>query len=195
MSCLSLLALTSCAENPEAGRPSPQASDTTSPATSSSAAPITAPSASSTASPSAPEVPERPSTATGLSLAAGELFIGHYIDLINHSYTTGDPGPLLAASDKGCIGCREIGDFVKISNARNGGLTGYYKDRLTTVKELFRGTNGRLGGSAAIRTGAFRERPTRSASPVPRPASKATLEFTLLPAGGNWVMYEMEINQ
>jgi hypothetical protein len=102
---------------------------------------------------------------------------------------------MLAESDRGCLGCKGIGDFVKISNGKNGGLSGDYLDRLDSVKEIVRGDAGRVGGSAKIQTGAYRERPSPSASLMSRPPASATLEFTLSPANGNWVMYEMEINQ
>ncbi|WP_130383372.1 DUF6318 family protein [Kribbella sp. VKM Ac-2569] len=141
--------------------------------------------------PTAP--PGRPKAAAGATLAAGEAFIGYYVDLLNYSYGTGDSGPLLAASDKGCLGCKAIADYVLKINLKNGTLEGDYKDRLIDVKEIFRGSSGRLGGSATLKSGTFTERDSPSASPVPQGGDTGTMEFTLSPSGGNWVMYEMEI--
>ncbi|MFF0271550.1 DUF6318 family protein [Kribbella sp. NPDC004536] len=146
-----------------------------------------------TALPSTP--PARPQAAVGSSLAAGEAFIGYYVDLMNYSYTTGDPAALLAASDKGCEGCKGIADYVRKVNATNGGLQGDYKDHLVDVKEIYRGETGRLGGSAALKGGKYVERSTPGASPVSQEGSTGTMEFSLLATGGNWVMFEMQINE
>jgi hypothetical protein len=128
-------------------------------------------------------------------MAAAEAFVGYYISLQNYAYTTGDPQYMLAASDKGCLGCKGIGDFVKMSNGSNGGLSGDYLDRLDEVKEIVKAGSGRLAGTAEVSTGDYKERPSPSATPVSRSAGSATLAFTLSPAGNNWVMYEMEINE
>jgi hypothetical protein len=188
LACLCALLLTGCAtSNREASRPAPPAQTT-------AASNPTAIEATTTSVPVA-EPAERPTAATGLTLAAGESFIRYYIDLLNYSYMTGNSEYLLDASDKGCIGCKGIGDFATMSNGRNGGLSGDYKDHLVTVKEIFRGKSGRVGGSAQIRTGAYRERPSPSATPIPRSAATATMEFTLAASGGNWIMYELQIKE
>jgi hypothetical protein len=182
------LLLTACTNSsPEAGRP-----DTTSPSTSRTAVTPSG-SASNSSQPTVP--PARPANATGLTLAAAEAFIGYYVSLQNYAYTTGDPQYLLAESDQGCLGCKGISDFVKVSNGKNGGLSGDYLDHLVSVKEVVRGSSGKVAGSAEVHTGAYKERPSPSAVPVPRSAGSATMDFTLSLAGGNWVMYEMEINQ
>jgi hypothetical protein len=128
-------------------------------------------------------------------LAAGEAFLGYYVDLLNYSYATGDPTAFLAESDKGCVGCMSLADYARKTNAKNGGLQGDFKDQLVDVKEIYRGKSGRLGGSATVKTGTYQERATPGASPIPQPASTGTMEFTLAPAAGNWVMYEMQIDQ
>ena len=66
---------------------------------------------------------------------------------------------------------------------------------LLNVKEIFRGSSGRLGGSAILKSGTYTERDSPSASPVPQGGDTGTMEFTLSPSGGNWVMYEMEIKE
>ncbi|WP_420323355.1 DUF6318 family protein [Kribbella soli] len=197
LACLSATALlASCGQgSPEAGHPN------TAPPTATSTVPTNETSATSGPSntvgtpaanlPTAP--PGRPQAAAGASLAAGEAFIGYYVDLLNYSYGTGDSGPLLTASDKGCIGCKAVADYVQKINVKNGTLEGDYRDRLIDVKEIFRGSSGRLGGSAILKSGTFTERDSPSASPVPQGGDTGTMEFTLSPSGGNWVMYEMEI--
>ena len=177
---------TACSSgSPEAGRPD---STPTPPAATSSATPTTTPQPSSPAVP-----PHRPANASGLTLAAAEAFIGYYVSLQNYAYLTGDPQYMLDQSDQGCLGCKGIGDFVRISNGRNGGLSGDYLDHLVSVKEVTRGTTGRVAGSAEVRTGAYRERPSPSASLVDRAAGSATMEFSLSSSGSNWIMYEVEI--
>jgi len=185
--CLAAQALTACGPgSPEAGRPNtapPSASGTPSGSTGTTPAPTTT-------------SPTRPPAASGSSLAAGEAFISFYVTLMNHASETGDTGPLLADSDKGCIGCKGIADFSRKVNAKNGGLKGDYKDRLATVKEIYRGADTKkVGGSATIKSGAYEERPSPSAAPVSHTPGTGTMEFTLLLRDGNWVMYEMQINQ
>ncbi|TDO27841.1 hypothetical protein EV643_15119 [Kribbella sp. VKM Ac-2527] len=80
-------------------------------------------------------------------------------------------------------------------NAKNGGLQGDYKDQLMDVKEIYRGSSGRLGGSASVKTGTYQERATPGSSPIPQAASTGTMEFTLAASAGNWVMYEMQIDE
>ena len=138
-------------------------------------------------------VPGRPAKAVGLSLAAGAAFIGYYIELLNYSYATGDTVPLLAESDKGCVGCKGIAEYTRKINVKNGSLEGDYADHLVAVKDIYRGQSGRLGGSAAIESGTYVERSSPEASPVPQESATATMKFTLSPSGGVWVMYEMEI--
>jgi hypothetical protein len=200
LACLaSATLLTACGQgSPEAGHPNTAPPQTTSSGpTASTSAPHSAGSTStsppSTALPAAP--PRRPSAAIGSSLAAGEAFIAHYVALLNYSYGTGDGAPLLAASDKGCIGCKAVADYVKKINVRNGTLAGDYNDRLIDVKEIFRGSSGRLGGSAILKSGSYTERKSPGGTPVPQGGTTGTMEFTLAPSGGNWIMYEMEIKE
>jgi hypothetical protein len=114
---------------------------------------------------------------------------------MNYAYETGDPDALLAESDQGCLGCKGFAEYVRKVNAKNGGLTGDYKDRLTSVKEIFRGTDGKVGGSAALKSGVFEERTSPSAAPVAHDPGTGSLEFTLSARDGNWVMYEMQIKE
>ncbi|MFB6720311.1 DUF6318 family protein [Kribbella sp. NPDC056345] len=188
-SCATALALTACAPNsPEAGRPN------TAPTSSSSQ-----PTGPGTNPPSPPALPTTPPTrlpaAAGSSLAAGEAFVGFYVGLINYAYETGDAEPLLAESDKGCLGCKGFAEYVRKTNAKNGGLTGDYKDRLTNVKEIFRGTGGKVGGSAELKSGVFEERTAPTAEPVTHDPGTGTMEFTLSPRDGDWVMFEMQIKE
>ncbi|WP_427885862.1 DUF6318 family protein [Kribbella sp. GL6] len=173
---------------PASGTPTGSANETPS-----SPGPTATGSSPSTNGPTAP--PTRPPSATGPSLAAGEAFIGHYVALLNYAYATGDTGPMMAASDKGCIGCKGVSDYTKKYNASRGTLAGDYNDRLISVKEIYRGKSGRLGGSATLKTGSYTERDSPSASPVPQGNLTGTMEFTLSASGGNWVMYEMEIKE
>ncbi|GAA1532275.1 DUF6318 family protein [Kribbella lupini] len=186
--CLLTTALAACSNSsPEAGRPETGPPPSTgSPDRPSSATP----SASATA-PSKP--PSRPTPASGASLAAGEAFIAYYVSLLNYSYATGDPKPFMAESDQGCLGCKALAGYVQKVNAQNGGLTGDYVDKLQAVKEIYRGEAGKLGGSATLKSGDFVERASPSASPVPKKSATGTMEFTLSPSGGNWVMFEMQI--
>jgi hypothetical protein len=184
LACLGALLITGCASNPQASHPSPQTSGST---------PLRgnpSPTATQSAGP-----PQRPTAAEGLTLAAAEVFVRHYVELLNYSYTTGDPEPLLAASDPGCVGCKGIGDYVRKVNGANGGLTGDYKDTLMNVKEIFRGASGRAGGSATIESGSYVERATPGASPLPQTGRTGTMEFTLSSASGSWIMYEMELKE
>ncbi|WP_337926033.1 DUF6318 family protein [Kribbella italica] len=180
-------ALSACSnDSPEAGRPETAPPVPTGSMTSEGTAPTSGPSEQS----SAP--PDRPATAEGLSLSAAEAFLGHYLALLNFAYTTGDTSPLLAASDKGCVGCKGTADYLAKVNGKNGGLSGDYADRLVEVKEIFKGASGRIGGSLAVQSGNYVERSSPSASPVQKKAHTETWQFTLSAAGNAWVMYEIE---
>ncbi|WP_371406973.1 DUF6318 family protein [Kribbella sp. NBC_00662] len=135
----------------------------------------------------------RPAAANGLSLAAAEAFIRHYIDLMNYASQTGDGAPLLAASDAGCVGCKQYADFAKKVNGSNGGLSGDYLERVTEVSELIRGTAGRLRGSAAVTVGVYTTQTSPSAKPATSKAAKYTEQVALSPSKGNWVMFEIEL--
>jgi hypothetical protein len=100
----------------------------------------------------------------------------------------------MSQSDRGCLGCKALAEYVKKVNARNGGLTGDYVDKLQAVKEIYRAESGKLGGSATLKSGDFVERASPTASPVHQKSASGTLEFTLSPSGGNWVMFEMQID-
>ncbi|WP_157979852.1 DUF6318 family protein [Kribbella monticola] len=191
LACLCVALLTGCTQkSPEAGRP-----DTTLSQPSEATSTPSGPSETPTSPTNSVAPPERPTTASGSSLAAGEAFIGYYVELLNYSYITGDPSAFLTESDKGCLGCKALADYARKTNAKNGGLKGDFKDQLVAVKEIYRGKSGRLGGSATIKTGTYQERPTPGASPIAQPGSTGTMEFTLSPSAGNWVMYEMQIDQ
>ena len=189
LACLCAAVLTGCNNpSPEAGRPNtaPPNSGSTSPTASS---PMGSPKPS-TGKPSV--APERPATAQGLSLAAAEAFVYHYSDLMNYASETGDPAPMLSASEAGCEACQTYADFVKVSNAANGLLTGDYREHLNEVSELVRGQSGRLGGSAVVKVGEYVSRQTPSATPFRSTAETYTRELALAPQNGNWVMFEMK---
>jgi hypothetical protein len=128
-----------------------------------------------------------------LELAAGEAFVRHYVALLNYAYATGDTASMLAVSDKGCVGCNGTAAYLKTTNGRNGGLTGDYADHLVAVTDLFRSSSGRVGGTAEIRSGNYTERVSPSATPEQKRAHTENWQFTLSPASGNWVMYELQV--
>jgi hypothetical protein len=134
----------------------------------------------------------RPKEALGLSLAAAEAFVYYYSDLLNYASDTGDARELLTNSDSGCERCRLYADFVKTSNARNGLLTGDYREHTKEVSELLRGSSGRLGGSAIVAVGGYVSKETKSATPITSKPTTYRRELALSPQGGNWVMYEMK---
>ena len=181
LACLATLALPACSPgSPDAGQPDTSATSS-------------APSASSTPSTAAPTgPPERPSAATGLTLASAEAFVRYYSDLKNYASDTGDSTALLSASEAGCENCKAYADFVKKSNAANGLLTGDYHERLKEVSELVRGQNGRLGGSAIVSVGQYVSRQTPTATPFTSKPKTYTRELALSPQSGSWVMYEMK---
>lgn len=188
LACLATPLLTACSSpSPEAGHP-----DTAPPTPTSTTSQPTSP-ASTTGPGTTP--PARPAAAAGSTLAAGEAFIGYYVDLLNYAYTTGDPEPFLAESDKGCEGCQGLADYVRKINGKNGGLKGDYKNTLLDVKEISRGDAGRLGGSAAIKSGTYEERATPGASPIPQTGRTGSMEFALSSSAGNWLMYEMQLKE
>ncbi|MEV5964631.1 DUF6318 family protein [Kribbella sp. NPDC051952] len=192
LTCLTITtALTACTSpSPEAGHPN------TAPPPASSSAPTNAPATSTPTSNSIPSAPPtRPVEATGVTLAAAEKFVAYYVSLQNYAYATGDAQNFMAESDKGCIGCKAISDFVKFSNGSNGGLSGDYLDKLTSVSQIALGNGGKASGSAELQTGTYVEIPTPSAKPVTRPKASAVMNFTLSTQDNNWVMYELEINE
>jgi hypothetical protein len=176
-------------KSPEAGQPNtaPPNSGSTSSATSTPTAGNSTP---TTGTPSA--APERPKAAEGATLAAAEAFIRYYSDLMNYAADTGDTSPMLSASEAGCETCQTYADFVKVSNAANGLLTGDYREHLKKVSELSRGQGGHLGGSAVVTVGAYVSRQTRSATPFQSKATTYSRQFALSPQDGNWVMFEMK---
>ncbi|GAB2676541.1 DUF6318 family protein [Kribbella swartbergensis] len=193
LACLTTTLLPACTNSPEAGHPNTTA---TSAPTSTSGPDATASSpssgsASTSASPQQP--PIRPSGANGLSLAAAEAFIRYYSDVLNYASETGDTAPLLAASDGGCEGCKLYADYVKKANGKNGGLTGDYREKLTEVSELYRGTNGHIGASALVTIGAYVSKQTPTSKPVASKAAKYKREIALSPKNGNWIMFEMKL--
>jgi hypothetical protein len=128
-------------------------------------------------------------------LSAAEEFLKHYVSLLNFAYATGDVAPLIAASDKGCVGCKGTAEYLLKTNGKNGGLSGDYADHLVAVKELFRGDSGRVGGSVTVRSGNYTERLTPTAKPVQKKARTEDWQFTLAPIGGDWVMYEIQVDE
>ncbi|MFK4084282.1 DUF6318 family protein [Kribbella sp. NPDC020789] len=184
------LALTACGPgSPQAGRP-----NTAPPSTTATQPSVSSPGGPSSSTPTT--VLTRPEAATGLTLASAEAFIGYYVSLLNHAYKTGEIQFFSNESDKGCVGCKSIADFVKVSNGANGGLTGDYLDQLVSVDNVARGAEpGRVGGSAKIRTGAYKERTSPTAKPVDRPVSNSEMTFSLIARDNNWVMFEMDISE
>jgi hypothetical protein len=180
-------ALAACSPNPEAGRPN------TTPTAPTSISPSGQESAPPTSPPVAP--PKRPASAEGSTLAAGEAFIGYYVDLINYSYETGDSEPLLSESDKGCVGCNALAEYLRRINGRNGGMQGDYKNTLLDVAEISRADGGRLAGAATIKSGDYVERLTPGASPVPQEGRTGSMEFALASSSGGWVMFEMQLKE
>ncbi|GAA1594717.1 hypothetical protein GCM10009789_55960 [Kribbella sancticallisti] len=177
------LALTACAaKSPEAGRPN--------------TAPVTpdSPSVRSTTATAQPTIPpERPQSANGLTLASAELFIRHYIDLMNYAAKTGDTSALRDASDLGCVGCGKYFASVEKVNQQNGGLSGDYQEKVVEVVELTRAEQKRLAASTAVTVGNYVARQSPASAPVTVKASAYTEEMVLSPNGGNWQMFEMEL--
>jgi hypothetical protein len=126
-------------------------------------------------------------------LAAADSFVRYYVDLLNYASTTGDTQPLLSASDKGCVRCKDYASYVGRVNAANGGLSGDYIERVKDVPDLFRGDGGRLGGYAAVTIGAYTSKDSPTAKPVTSTVRSYKREFTLAPQGSTWVMYEMDL--
>lgn len=188
LACLATTTLlTACTQgSPEAGHPNTAAPSTsTSPTTTSSSAP-----ASSVAPTSAPQ---RPQSATGLTLSAAESFVRYYVSLLNYASTTGDVGPMTAATAPSCHQCKLYSDYVTKVNAANGGLTGDYFERVDDVPDLFRGDGGRVGGYAAVTIGAYTSKDSPSAKPVTSTATKYKRQFTLTAKQGSWVMAAMQL--
>jgi hypothetical protein len=188
---LAATALGGCgSSSPPAGRPdaTPESS------ISSPTAPSSTPEKPTTSStPVAP--PERPEAALGLSWAAGEAFIRHFIDLMNYSAQTGDVAPVHAASDPGCLGCAAYSDSVKKINQANGGLQGDYFERVLEVSQLTRATDGQLSASTKLKVGAYTARQSPTSKPVTITAAKYVQEMALAPSGGNWTVFEMELTK
>lgn len=197
LACLATTTLlTACSQgSPEAGHPNtaPPPPVTTSAGGTTGTPTGSASSANNTPTPAPASPPTRPATANGLSLAAGEAFVRHYIDLMNYASQTGDGKPLLAASEAGCVGCKEYSDFAKKANAANGGLSGDYFERVVEVKQLVRATNGHLRGSAAVAVGAYTTRDSPSAIPAKSKATNYTEQVSLVASKGNWIMFEIEL--
>ena len=190
LACLATATLlTGCTqESPEAGRP-----NTAPPTASPSGNPLPSESTAATPTPTGP--PTRPADADGLSLAAAEAFVRHYVDLMNYASQTGDGGPLLAASEAGCEGCKQYADFAAKVNAANGGLSGDYFERVSEVSGLVRGSSGHLRGSAAVTIGSYTTKGSASAAPVTSKATSYTEQVALSPSKGNWIMFEIKLEE
>ncbi|WP_238177226.1 DUF6318 family protein [Kribbella sp. VKM Ac-2566] len=191
LACLAATALlASCTQaSPEAGHP-----NTAPPAPSSGSSPSGSSPAATSSTPAVP--PSRPTAAVGLSLAAGEAFVRHYVDLMNYASQTGDGAPLLAESEAGCEGCKQYADFAAKINAANGGLSGDYFERVAEVTGLTRGKNSdRLFGTAAVTIGSYTTKDSPTAKPVTSKPRSYTEKVALSPSSGNWVMYEIKLEE
>lgn len=193
LACLATTTLlAACTQkSPEAGHP-----NTAPPSASSSGSPQSSGSASAATSSMPGTPPSRPAAAAGLTLAAGEAFVRHYVDLMNYASQTGDGAPLLAESEAGCEGCKQYADFAAKINAANGGLSGDYFERVTEVTGLARGSNsGRLFGSAAVTIGAYTTKDSPTAAPATSTPSSYSEKIALSPRNGNWIMYEIKLQE
>jgi hypothetical protein len=175
--------VTACAaSSPEAGRPN------TAPATS-----VTQPAAAVSSPLASP--PERPEAAYGLTLAAAELFIRHYVDLMNYAAATGDTTAMRSVSAKGCVGCGKYYASVEQVNEQDGGLIGDYRERVVEVTELTRTGHEKVSAATNVTVGSYTARQSPSATPVVIKASPYTEEMVLAADGGNWQMFEMELRR
>ncbi|MEV6282941.1 DUF6318 family protein [Kribbella sp. NPDC051770] len=185
------MTLSACgSSSPPAGRPDirPESASSTPTAGQTSVAVTTAPSGPSTA-------PERPAAAFGLSLAAGEAFIRHYIELLNYGARTGDVSAIQTASDPGCLGCAAYIKSVTKINAANGGLKGDFAERLIEVSELTRADDGQLAATTQLKVGAYTAQESSTAKPVSIAAAEYVQEMALAPSGGSWTVFEMELTK
>jgi hypothetical protein len=139
--------------------------------------------------------PERPQGAQGLTLAAAELFIRHYIDLMNYAAKTGDTALLRDISNPGCAGCAKYFGSVEKVNEQNGGLTGDYSERVVEVTELTKTREGRVAASTDVTVGGYTARQSPSATPVVVKAATYTEAMVLSASNGNWQMFEMELTK
>lgn len=186
LGAVGLTVLAACAAgSPEAGRPN--SVPATSPPT------VLASTPPSSAAPSTP--PERPQGADGLTLAAAEMFIRHYIDVMNYAAKTGDTAALRDASESGCLGCAKYFNSVEKVNEQNGGLTGDYLERFVEVTALTRTKKDRLAASTNVTVGSYTARRSPSAKPVAINASVYTEQMVLSAKDGNWLMFEMELTE
>lgn len=172
--------LSACAPgSPEAGRPDIPAAAETRPATANSSVAMT--------------VPVRPDGAYGLTLAAAELFVRHYISLMNYAATTGDASAMRSVSAKDCDGCAKYYTSVEKLNEADGGLGGDYLERVVEVTELTRTGKDKVAASTDVTVGKYLARRSPSATPVVVPATPYTEEMVLAAVSGNWQMFEMEL--
>lgn len=197
LACLATTTLlTACGtSSPEAGRPNTSPPPSSSSAASNSTGTPTDSESAQTPSVTPTVPPARPTAAKGLTLAAADQFVRYYSDLLNYASATGDTGPMLAESEKGCENCKSYADFVAKANAANGLLQGDYLEKITDIPELYRGESGRIGGSAVVAIGAYTSRESKTASPINLKAAKYKREFALSPRGSNWIMYEMKLDK
>ncbi|WP_350278967.1 DUF6318 family protein [Kribbella sp. HUAS MG21] len=189
LACLTTAAsLTACGPgSPEAGQPNTAPPwKSISASTSASASPPGSASPPASAGPTT--APQRPNTAVGLSLSAGESFVRYYVNLMNYASTTGDIAPLMSVTATNCKQCKGFADYVAKVNAANGGLSGDYFERVDDVPDLFRGDGGRLGGYAAVTIGAYTSKDSPSAKPATSTVQKYKREFTLVAQKGSWAM-------
>ncbi len=115
---------------------------------------------------------------------------------MNYASQTGDGAPLLAESEGGCEGCKQYAEIAAKVNAANGTLSGNYFERVAQVTGLTRGSNSdRLFGSTAVTIGSYTTKNSRTAKPVASKSRSYTEKVALSPSNGNWVMYEIKLEE
>ncbi|MFG1910862.1 DUF6318 family protein [Kribbella sp. NPDC048928] len=177
----SAASLAACATgSPEAGRPdvTPAAAEA---------------SPTGSAAKATPTPPTRPEGAYGLTLAAAEQFVRHYISLMNYAAATGDTSGMRTVSATDCDGCSKYYASVEKINEAGGGLSGDYLERVVEVTELTRTAKDKVAATTDVTVGKYTARRSRTSTPVVVQATPYTEEMVLAATGGNWQMFEMEL--
>lgn len=88
--------------------------------------PQPAPSPTKSPSPSetTPTPPEMPEAARERDRAGSELFVRHYIELLNHAQSTGETAPMREAEEPTCRSCKSIREDLENLYASGGSLEG-----------------------------------------------------------------------
>jgi hypothetical protein len=128
-----------------------------------------------------------------VTLSAAELFIRHYIDLMNYAAATGDTSAMRSVSAQACSGCAKYYASVEQVNEQGGGLTGDYRERVVEVTELTRTAKDKVAASTNVTVGNYTARRSPSATPMVVKATPYTEEMVLAVVSGNWQMFEMEL--